>query len=69
MTFAMQEILKSKRALRERLAARPYAEKLRLLEQLRERSLAISARSSSGKEGKHAAMKLPLEANDDEGTR
>ena len=49
MTFAIQEILKSKRALRERLAARPYAEKLRLLEQLRECSLAIAARSSSDK--------------------
>ncbi|MBI4552338.1 MAG: hypothetical protein HY710_08750 [Candidatus Latescibacteria bacterium] len=51
MTFAMQDILKSKRALRERLAARPYAEKLRLLEQLRERSLAIAARSSSDQDG------------------
>jgi hypothetical protein len=50
MTFAMQEILRSKRALRERLAARPYAEKLRLLEQLRERSLAIAAMSSSNKD-------------------
>jgi hypothetical protein len=55
MTFAMQEILKSKRALRERIAARPYAEKLRLLEQLRERSLAIAARSSSDKDGVNLA--------------
>ena len=51
MTFAMREILKSKRALRERLAARPYAEKLRLLEHLRECSLAIAARLSSDKDG------------------
>lgn len=50
MTFSMQEILKSKRELRERLAARPYAEKLRLLEQLRERSLAIVSRSPSDKD-------------------
>ena len=39
----MQEILKSKRALRQRLAARPFAEKLRLLGELRERALAVRA--------------------------
>ena len=43
MTFEMREILKSKQALRQRLAAKPYAEKLRLLEQLRDRALAIAA--------------------------
>lgn len=43
MTFALREILKSKQALRQRLAARPYAEKLRVLEALRERALAIAA--------------------------
>jgi hypothetical protein len=41
MTFDLQEILKSKRALRRELAARPLAEKLRLLDALRERALAI----------------------------
>ena len=43
MTFEMREILKSKQALRQRLAAMPYGEKLRLLEQLRDRALAIVA--------------------------
>jgi hypothetical protein len=37
----MREILKSKQALRRRLAAKPIVEKLRLLDDLRERTLAI----------------------------
>ena len=41
MSFDLQEILKGKRALRRELAARPLAEKLRLLDALRERALAI----------------------------
>jgi len=41
MTFDLQETLKSKRALRRELAARPVAEKLRMLDALRERALAI----------------------------
>ncbi len=41
MSFDLQKILKSKRAVRRRLAARPMAEKLRLLDALRERELAI----------------------------
>lgn len=43
MTFEMQEILKSKNALRKRLTLLPFADKLRLLEELRERSLSIGA--------------------------
>jgi hypothetical protein len=43
MSFELRDILKSKQALRQRLAARPFAEKLRLLEELRERALAIAA--------------------------
>jgi hypothetical protein len=43
MTFAMREILKSKQALRRRLAAMSFAEKLRLLDELRERTLSIAA--------------------------
>ena len=42
-SFDMREILKSKQALRQRLAARPVAEKLRLLDELRDRALAIAA--------------------------
>ncbi len=41
MTFDLQKILESKRAMRRNLAARPVAEKLRMLDALRERALAI----------------------------
>jgi len=41
MSFDIQRILESKRALRQRLAARPVVEKLRLLDAMRERALAI----------------------------
>ena len=52
MTFDLQAILKSKRALRRELAARPLAEKLRMLDALRERALAIrSAKPASGAGG------------------
>ena len=44
MSFDPQKILESKRALRRNLAARPVAEKLRLLDALRERELAIRGR-------------------------
>ncbi|MGA2222740.1 MAG: hypothetical protein ABSH21_13370 [Verrucomicrobiia bacterium] len=37
----MQRILESKRAYRHALAAKPIAEKLRMLDALRERALAI----------------------------
>ncbi len=47
MTFAIREILKSKQALRRRLAAMPFAEKLRLLDALRERALTIEAARKS----------------------
>ncbi|MFN0149779.1 MAG: hypothetical protein ACKVU1_03590 [bacterium] len=46
MTFEMREILKSKQEFRRKLAAMPYAEKLALLEQLRERALTIVASRS-----------------------
>jgi len=38
----MRRILESKQAERERLRALPFAEKLKLLEKLRDRSLAIA---------------------------
>ena len=44
MTFDLQQILASKRALRRALAARTVAEKLRMLDALRERELAIRGR-------------------------
>ena len=41
MSFDLQKILESKRAFRRKLAARPVAEKLRMLDVLRERQLAL----------------------------
>ena len=41
MTFDLAKILQSKREFRQRLAGRPIAEKLAMLDALRERALAI----------------------------
>ncbi|MDR3677581.1 MAG: hypothetical protein P4N24_19005 [Acidobacteriota bacterium] len=38
----MQKVLESKRAMRQRLQALSFSEKLKLLEKLRDRSLAIA---------------------------
>jgi hypothetical protein len=43
MTFEIAQIIKSKQAFRAQLATRPIAEKLRMLEVLRKRALAIAA--------------------------
>jgi hypothetical protein len=45
MSRRMQKILESKRALRKRLAALSFSQKVALLEQLRDRSLLIAASS------------------------
>ena len=45
MSFDLQKILESKRAFHRDLAARPIAEKLRMLDALRERELAIRGRA------------------------
>lgn len=45
MSFDLEKVLESKRALRS-LAARPIAEKLRMLDALRERELALRAASA-----------------------
>jgi hypothetical protein len=45
MSLDLQKILASKHALRRELAARPIAEKLRMLDALRERELAIRGRA------------------------
>ena len=45
MSFDLQRILESKRALRQQLAARPVAEKLRMLDDMRERTLALRGAS------------------------
>jgi hypothetical protein len=43
MSNRMRQILESKRAMRTQLAALPFADKVKLLEQLRDRALAIAA--------------------------
>ena len=48
MTPELRKIVKAKRAFRRRQAALPIAEKLRLLDQLRERELAIAAARRRG---------------------
>ncbi len=45
MTFDRQKILESKEARRRYLASRPVAEKLRMLDAMRERELAIRGNS------------------------
>ena len=47
MTADLQTILESKRRYRQRLAARPITEKLRILDALRERALLLRPASSS----------------------
>ncbi len=43
MNFDLEKILESKRALRREFATRPVAEKLRMLDALRERALSLRA--------------------------
>ena len=43
MSQWMRQVLESKRKLRRELAALPFSEKLKLLEKLRDRSLALAA--------------------------
>lgn len=45
--FDLTRVLESKRAYRQQLATRPLAEKLRLLDELRARALAIQRASRS----------------------
>jgi hypothetical protein len=47
MTFDLQKIIAGKRALRRELAARPIAEKLQMLDALREREFAIRGRGGA----------------------
>lgn len=42
MTGWIRQILESKRAARQQLSALPFAEKIKILEKLRDRSLAIA---------------------------
>jgi len=52
MNLDLQKILESKRAWRRNLAARPVAEKLRLLEVLRDRAMAIRGRTAQAERRK-----------------
>jgi len=47
MSVDLEKILESKRALRRDLATRPIAEKLRMLDALRERALTLRAPSGA----------------------
>ncbi len=53
-------IQQSKRTFRKQLAARPVAEKLRMLDALRERTLAIRRASDSGAKKKAIIQEKPL---------
>lgn len=58
MSLDMDQVARSKEALRQRLASLPFAEKLRLLDALRERALAIRAASTQ------ASSRVREEPND-----
>jgi hypothetical protein len=57
MKLDLTPILESKRTFRKRAAARPLAEKLRMLDTLRERTLAIRRSSNPGPAKKHVTHK------------
>ncbi len=50
MTVSLQKILESKRASRREFAARPIAEKLRMLDAMREREIAIREKPQHSRE-------------------
>lgn len=62
MSFDFSNIWESKRALRERLRALPIAEKLRMLEEMRESIVSIRAakpaQAARGHEQRHYGKKL-----------
>ena len=60
MSFDLEKILASKRALRCDLAARPIAEKLRLLDALRERALTLRAVTVPGPADTEALRETPV---------
>jgi len=59
MKLDLTPILESKRTFRRRAAARPIAEKLRMLDALRERTLAIRRASNSGPTEKLVVRETP----------
>lgn len=51
-SFELEAVLASKKRMRSKLASLPFAEKLRLLEAMRERHLAIAAGRESSRRRK-----------------
>ncbi len=60
MKFDLQRMIEGKRAYRRKLAARPLAEKLRLLDELRSRALDLR-RASSPARGTGAVAEPPAQ--------
>ena len=61
MSFDLQRVLESKRAYRQKLAARPVAEKLRLLDEMSERARTIRRASATRYPGMVAENPTPYE--------
>ncbi len=59
MSFDLQKILESKRALRRELAARPIAEKLQMLDALRERALSLRPALTVGQVNNGGLLEKP----------
>jgi hypothetical protein len=59
MTFDLQRIIESKRAWRRSLAQRPVAEKLAMLDELRDRTRAI--RAAAARRGAMGVLESPPE--------
>ena len=59
MSFVWKKIFASKRALRRDLATRPIAEKLRMLDALRERAVALRTSSTAGPVATDALRETP----------
>jgi hypothetical protein len=68
MTFDLQKILESKRAYRQSLAALPIAEKLRILDALRERALAIRGETEAGRNASKAEHRVDHPINNGRNT-
>ena len=67
MSFDLQRVLESKRAYREKLAARPLAEKLRLLDEMGERARVIRRASAVREPGMVAEDPAPYEPKHGDG--
>ncbi len=64
MTFNIDRMRESKRAHRERLASNPIAEKLRMLDSLREREIPLRGNASRRRAGKVRENAPPYRAKE-----